>query len=243
LNWTLSSSIVHSLSVARSRRSRGPGERAGLATADVLAAARALAERDGAGSISMRRLAGELGVTANAVYSYFTDKSALLDALLDDLLGGIEVPAAAPSDWTGPLVAILRQTRQVLLAHAELIPLYLSRPGRGANAMRLGNAMLECFAAAGLNGRPAADALRILLIYTLGFAAHEAPRAHDPDGERRIRASAEAFRGAEHLPRLRAVSGELARHPDDETFEIGLRWLLRGIAGDAERGTRERRSR
>lgn len=202
-------------------------------------AARALAEREGVASISMRRLAGELGVTANALYSYFPDKSGLLDALLDDLLGEIDVREGA--GWQEPLVAILRQTRQVLLTHAELIPLYLSRPGRGANAMRLGDAMLACFATAGLNGRPAADALRILLIYTLGFAAHEAPRTRDPEGEQRIQASASAFRGADHLPRLRALSAELARHPDDETFETGLRWLLHGIAGEADRRARRPR--
>ncbi len=214
----------------RSRRSRGPGERAGLAAADVIAAARTLARRSGVESVSMRRLAEELGVTANALYSYFPDKSALLDALLDDLLG--EIPVPDTTAWQEGLVAILRATRRVLLAHADLIPLYLARPGRGANAMRLGNAMLECFAAAGLKDRLAADALRILLIYTLGFAANEAPRRDDPEGVRRIRASEAAFRGAEHLPRLRGLSRELARHPDDDTFETGLRWLLAGIAAD-----------
>jgi len=220
----------------RPRRSRGPGDRAGLAAADVIAAARTLARRSGVQAISMRRLADALGVTANALYSYFPDKSALLDALLDDLLGEIPVPSTAT--WQDGVVAILRDTRQLLLAHADLIPLFLARPGRGANAMRLGNAMLDCFAAAGVSGRLAADALRILLIYTLGFAASEAPRRGDPEGVRRIRASEAAFRAAEHLPALRGLSHELARHPDDATFETGLRWLLAGIAGDgAAQGT------
>ena len=228
------------LHMARTRRSRGPGERAGLARSDVVAAARVLA-RDGVQAISMRRLADELGVTANALYSYFPDKAALLDALLDDLLGAIETPALDPASWQAGLCDILRDTRRVLLAHADLIPLYLARPGRGPNAMRLGNAMLECFAAAGLSGRPAADALRILLMYTLGFAAQEAPRRSDPEGERRIRASESAFRGAEDLKLLSQLSGALARHPDDETFETGLRWLLAGIAADAGRPARRSR--
>lgn len=215
-----------------SRRSRGPGERAGLATADVLEAARAIARRDGVQAISMRRLADRLGVAANAIYTYFPDKAALLDALLDDLLGEIAVPARS-ADWRAPLVAILRGTRRLLLSHADLIPLYLARPGRGANAMRLGDAMLESLAAGDVSGRAAADALRILLIYTLGFAAQEAPRRGDPSGVARIRASEAAFRGAEHLPHLRELSAELAHHADEQTFELGLRWLLAGIAGDA----------
>jgi TetR/AcrR family tetracycline transcriptional repressor len=215
-------------------RSRGRGERAGLAAAEVVAAARELARRGGIEAVSMRRLADELGVTANALYTYFPDKSSLLDALLDDLLGGIAAPEGS-AGWQEPLVAILRETRRVLLAHRDLIPLYLARPGRGANAMRLGDAMLESLARAGLRGRAAADALRILLIFTLGFAAHEAPRRSDPAGATRIRASEAAFRRAEHLPRMRELAGELARHPDDETFELGLRWLLDGIAADVPR--------
>jgi TetR/AcrR family transcriptional regulator, tetracycline repressor protein len=227
--------------VTRPRRSRGRGERAGLAAADVVAAARDLAGRGGIEAISMRRLADELGVTANALYTYFPDKSSLLDALLDDLLGGIATPDGR-SGWQEPLVAILRDTRRVLLAHRDLIPLYLARPGRGANAMRLGDAMLESLARGGVGGRAAADALRILLIFTLGFAAHEAPRRSDPAGPARIRASEAAFRGADERPRLRHLAGELARHPDDETFERGLRWLLSGIAGDAA-GRRTARGR
>jgi hypothetical protein len=99
--------------------------------------------------------------------------------------------------------------------------------------MRLGNAMLEQLARAGIEGRPAAEALRILLIYTLGFAAHEAPRAGDPAGVERVRASEAAFRSAHGLRRLQALSGQLAKHADDGTFETGLRWLLAGLAREA----------
>lgn len=219
--------------MAKRRRSRAPGERAGLDAGAVLTAARRVAASEGLGGLSMRRLAGELGVAANALYSYFPDKAALLDALLDHLLGDIEV--APRADWQHRLTGILRRTREVLLAHPELIPLFLARPGRGANAMRLGNAMLACLAQGGLDEPAAVEAVRILLIYTLGFAAHEAPRRADPAGERRIRESEAAFRAAAHLPHLRALSGELARHADDATFETGLRWLLAGIAADARR--------
>jgi TetR/AcrR family tetracycline transcriptional repressor len=219
---------------ARPPRTRGPGERAGLSAASILAAARTLAETEGVGALSMRSLAERLGVAANALYSYFPDKAALLDGLLDHLLGDIPRPEARPSDWRGRLAGILRSTRALLLRHPDLIPLFLARPGRGPNAMRLGNDMLEALATAGLAGKMAAQALRILLIYALGFAAHEAPRRMDPAGPQRIRESERAFSGAEHLPRMRQLSGELAQHADDQTFETGLRWLLSSIAREAE---------
>jgi TetR/AcrR family transcriptional regulator, tetracycline repressor protein len=182
----------------------------------------------------MRSLAEQLGVAANALYSYFPDKAALLDGLLDHLLGDIPRPDTGLSDWRGRLAGIMRSTRALLLRYPDLIPLFLSRPGRGPNAMRLGNDMLEALAAAGLEGKKAAQALRILLIYALGFAAHEAPRRRDPAGQQRIRDSEQAFGGAAHLPRMRQLSGELAQHADDQTFETGLHWLLSSIAREAE---------
>ncbi len=102
--------------------------------------------------------------------------------------------------------------------------------------MRLGNAMLERLASAGIEGARAAEALRSLLIYTLSFAAHEAPRANDPAGQARIRESQAAFQSAKHLGRLQALSEQLAQHADERTFETGLGWLLDGIALNERQG-------
>lgn len=190
------------------KRARRPGQRAGLAPDDVLTAARELAATGGVAAVSMRSLAAALGVAPNALYSHFADKQAVLDALLDALLGEIPTPDAARGDWRGKLIALLDASRRVVLAHPELISQFLSRPGAGPNAQRLGAAMLALLARAGVTGRAAQDALQILLIYTLGFAAHEAPR------------------------RLRAPHAG-GRHPDDATFRRGLGWLLDGIVAES----------
>ena len=71
---------------------RSPGTRAGLTADAVLAAGRELVEREGVDALTMRRLAETLGVAPNTLYSYFPDKAALLDALLDSLLAEIDVP-------------------------------------------------------------------------------------------------------------------------------------------------------
>lgn len=208
---------------------RGPGQRAGLVREAILEAARSISEREGVARLTMRRLADRLGVAPNALYSHFPNKSALLDAVLDSLLAGIEVPEVERVDWKRGLFVLMSEARRLLRAHIELIPLFLSRPSRGPNAMRLGEVTLAFLARAGLRGPAAVDALRVLLIYSLGFAAHEAPRRNDPAPEKRRALSEAAFRGAPDLPHVRELAGELARHPDDETFEMGLRWLIAGI--------------
>ena len=64
--------------MANRKKQRGPGERAGLDLGAVLGAARQLSEREGPESLTMRRLARQMGVAPNALYSYFPDKAALL---------------------------------------------------------------------------------------------------------------------------------------------------------------------
>ncbi len=216
--------------MASRKKQRGPGERAGLDLEAVLNSARRLSEREGPEGLTMRRLARQMGVAPNALYSYFPDKAALLAALLDGLLADIDVPRAHRLDWREGLSEVLRQTRRLLLAHPQLIPLFLSQPGRGPNALRLGELMLSFLERAGLTAQRAVDALRILLTYAFGFAALEAPRLADPAAEVRVEQSEAAFRTARDLPRMRELAPRLARHPDDRTFELGLTWLLQGMS-------------
>src|SRR3954463_16516593 len=50
----------------------------------VITAARELAESDGWAAVTMRRLAGELGVTQPVIYSVFAGREALIDAVAVD---------------------------------------------------------------------------------------------------------------------------------------------------------------
>ena len=219
---------------ARRRNTRRPGERAGLALVEVLRQARHLLATEGLEAVTMRQLAARLGVAPNALYSHFADKSALIDGLLDALLAEVPTPPLPPAArWQDALVDLMRASRRLLLSHPDLIPLYLSRATRGPNALRLGEATLALLALGGITGQPAVDSLRILLIYTFGFAAQEAPRAADPlPAERRARSEA-AFSAPTAPARVRQLSRPLARHADDRTFAKGLRWILAGIAAEA----------
>jgi AcrR family transcriptional regulator len=54
--------------------------------------------------LTLRRLASALGVVPNAPYTYFLDKAASLDAVLDDLIGEVERPRMG---WRAGLVALM----------------------------------------------------------------------------------------------------------------------------------------
>jgi TetR/AcrR family transcriptional regulator, tetracycline repressor protein len=210
---------------------RQVGQRAGLSHAAVLRAARRIADDEGLERLTMRRLSAEVGVMPNALYNYFVDKDALLAGLLDDLLGEIEASDVAERDWRGGLVEIMDSSRRLVLAHPQLATMFLSRQSVGPNAARLGEITFRLLRQGGLEGERAVEAFRTLLIYTLGFAAFQAPRQQSDASDRTDRGrTAFSSLDPDRYPELRDVAELLATHPTDENFLTGLRWLIDGMS-------------
>ena len=187
--------------------SRGPGQRAGLDTVQVLAAARAVLRQDGVQALSLRAVARRLGVAPNTLYSHVAGKDDLLDLVLDDVLGGVAVPAEEEvrRDPWGAVRAIMLDSYDVLLAHPGLVPAYLDRQGaRGVQARRLGVVTMRALGNAGLDEESAREAMRVLIVNTVGFAAFSAR----PEG---------------------AGAGVIGANELRRNFENGLDWLLAGI--------------
>jgi TetR/AcrR family transcriptional regulator, tetracycline repressor protein len=202
----------------------------------VVAAARRIVDRHGLDALSMRRLAAELDVTPNTLYSHVADKQALLDLLMDDVAGDVEAPDPETLEWRDGLRALFASTRRTVAAAPELAPLFLSRPSRGPNALRLGEVTLELLARGGIEGPAAVPALRALLVYSFGYATFASAQSEDPDPRGRTRRAERAFVADDSLPRITALASELARAPSDAGFEEGLEALIAGITADPRRG-------
>jgi AcrR family transcriptional regulator len=207
---------------------RGPGTRAGLSASQILVVARELVEREGLESLTMRRLADQLGVAPNSIYSHFTDKAALVDAVLDDLLAAIPAPVAGTGPWQDGVIALMAASREMLLRHAPLLPELFSRPMRGPQVSRLAEATLALLGQGGIRGPAAVGGLRAILTYTFGSVTLDAPRRLD-DPAKREAAGVAAFAARTDRPRVAALAEPLARRPEDADFATSLRWLLDGM--------------
>ena len=205
---------------------RGPGQRAGLSQGRVVEAAFRVYTAYGLDGLSMRSVAQALGTAPNALYSHVKDKNELLEHLVDRLLVDVPIPNT-DTGWRGALTELMSTARHLLIHHPDLMPTFLSRPTRGPNALRLADCTLNILSKAGVHGENAVVALRLLLVFTFGFAAQELPRLQDPDRER-VPKTRRAYSQSEHAA-LNEVSDSLARHADDQTFEVGLTWLFDGI--------------
>jgi TetR/AcrR family transcriptional regulator, tetracycline repressor protein len=201
-----------------------------LAANQVVAEARRIGADEGAEALTMRRLADALGVLPNALYTYFSDKLSILDAVLDDLIGDVERPDPNASPRRG-LVSLMASYRNLLLTQPGLIALTVSRPQIGPKAIRLREDGLTLLKRGGLSDADAVRAYMTLFAYTAGFVAFEAGR---PAGERDLEQRADVRKIHESLPAdgfptTRALAKRLAKRPGDAEFTYGLERLLDGF--------------
>jgi TetR/AcrR family transcriptional regulator, tetracycline repressor protein len=186
---------------------RRPGQRAGLDQTAVLAAARQLLADGGISAITMRAIARALHVAPNALYSHVESRTALLDALLDDLLADVKAPAADTDDPVGGVHQLMSSTYDVLTAAPELVPVYLSRQGaRGPNAAGLGKVMDALLQRAGVEPSSIPEARRVLIVHTIGAAAFATARTTEAD-----------------------ATPALSAQQVLDSFHRSLHWLLTGI--------------
>lgn len=80
----------------------------------VLDAGIALADAEGIGAVTMRRLGRELGVEGMALYNHIDNKHDLLDGMLDCVAAEIELPDSGP-DWRD------QARRRAISAHAAFM--------------------------------------------------------------------------------------------------------------------------
>ena len=96
-----------------------------------------IADRDGLGGLSMRRLADELGITAMSLYGYVPSKAELLDVMADRAYGEIASPALTPpTPWRARLAALAQQHWTLLLSHPWLLHICGQPPAPGARRDR-----------------------------------------------------------------------------------------------------------
>src|ERR1044071_4282535 len=82
----------------------------------VLHAAVALADDAGIESLSMRKLAQELGVVPMALYKHVANKDELLDGMIDVVVSET-APPTADGDWKRVVRRRVLSARQALLRH------------------------------------------------------------------------------------------------------------------------------
>ena len=214
------------------RAADDPQRRVPLSRERVLHAAIALADQGGFASLSMRRLAKELGVEAMSLYNHVGGKDDLLDGMVDLVFGEIELPST-DVDWKTAMRARAISTRQALARHRWAIGLMEGRGHHGPANLALHDAVLGCLRAAGFSLEMTVHAYSVQDAYIYGFALQERDMASDTDFAASAQRQMHEYRAvlAEYPHLVEVVGGHVAKTGYDYAteFRFGLDLILDGL--------------
>jgi len=223
------------MSESARRRPRGP--RRALTENEILDAALSLLDRGGPDAASVRAIAARVGVAPNAIYTYFPDKAAVVDALVERLLGEVDhdVFADRAQPWRERVAALALELRAKLSAHPGAVGLMVGSRLGGSNAQTLNERLLRLLADAGLDPTDAARAAHLLFVHIFGSLALEVadvrPTVPLPAESERIanRQSAFSATPSDRFPLSAAAATTMAGYISTEQYLWGLRRILDGL--------------
>ncbi|PTL81770.1 TetR/AcrR family transcriptional regulator [Vitiosangium sp. GDMCC 1.1324] len=191
-----------------------------------------LVDTEGLESLTMRRLATELGVGATTLYGYVSDKEELLEGLAEFILR--EQPSVKDTgDWVAPLRTWFMALRRTLRAHPGMAHLFVLHVVSSRPFMLHLETHLEVLRMAGISGQEAVRLWVTLLTHTLGFVLYEAPRVHElatlGEEGRTERLARWMSLPPERFSLTLSAVPHLMSSASDEQFEFGLDCLLDGI--------------
>jgi AcrR family transcriptional regulator len=231
------------------RREHGgrPAPRArGLSRADIVDVAVAIADAEGTGALSMRRIAKDLQVGVMSLYWHIESKEELHQLMLEAVQAEIE--AGDPSgDWRADLAVYARNTRAAVHRHPWAIDYLGGGPPSGPHNARNADRLIAALDGLGLDITTLMWILLTIGTYVMGAVLREIQemRWHRALAETMTEMSdVEVSRVHEEFDLQVRRSGRyphLAKvidagiDPDapetrDERFEFGLSCLLDGIA-------------
>jgi AcrR family transcriptional regulator len=211
--------------------SRAANKRAPLTRDRVLRAAVDLADREGLGALTMRRLGSELGVEAMSLYKHVANKEAILEGIVEIVIGEIALPDEG-ANWKEAMRRRAMSAREVYSRHSWAIGLLEGRSTMGPVALDYVNAVLGSLRSAGFSIEDAGHAFWLLDSFVYGHIIHETSLGFDTTA-----ASTEATRSiaeqatTKEYPHLLEIAEHALRneYSVDIEFEFGLDLILDGL--------------
>jgi AcrR family transcriptional regulator len=222
----------------------GTEPRIPLSRERVLRAAVKVADSGGIGSLTMRRLAEEVGAEAMSLYYHVANKELVLDGVVEVIAGEVnEVVDRLDrgADWKTAVRRRILAAREVFLRHPWAPRVFETRTTTSLEVLRYHDGLIGLMRDGGFSYDLIHHALHALGSRALGFTQE----LFDPgDGAAGADADAMLADMAGTLPHLVGMMAEVAHDDPDSTlgwcddqteFEFGLDLILDGL--DRLRGT------
>lgn len=186
-----------------------------------------LIDAEGLDAFSTRRLGAALGCEAMAIYWYYPSKEALLDAVVEQLIGSLQFTPT--ESWIDALRGLAQAYRKLAHDHPKAFPLLATRRFASPGALRFLEGLFDMARREGLDDRAIARFYRAVASYCNGVALDELA------GLREAERGEPASRARESFPRVARVYEYLGPEHTDDVFEFGLELLLEALSKAAKK--------
>lgn len=224
-------------------RPRRQKEQPALSREQIVAAAIRLLDAEGIESLSMRKLGAEMGTAATSLYRHVANKDELIELVVDEVYGELELPGAdSPDRWREALAQCGHSLRAMVLRHPWVASV-LGQVGLaylGPNLIRMSDRLLGLSMSAGFPAGEADLAVKAVISYVIGATTSEASYlsllARSGMSEKEwlesLLPAAEAALEDHPVVKDHAYSrhGKDPARLRDENFDYGLQRVLDGLA-------------
>ena len=197
-----------------------------------------LADAEGPEAISMRRIAGRLGVGAMTLYGYVADRDALLAHMIDEVVAEMGEPGRPSGSWRADLELLARRFRDLNIRHAWLpaemgtTPFVIS-----ARLVAWADFILAALDLPGIGIETAGAVLRAVNNYVVGMSLREATESRsaglrDAGYQAAVASYLRQLAANDRYPHMGKLALAVAEGRDlsaEQSFELGLTCLLEGI--------------
>ena len=142
----------------------------GLSQRSIVDACVRVLDGEGAGALTMRRIANELGAHASSLYWYVKRREDLLDLSLDEILRGAAPGPGVQGGWREEVLETATCLYEALASHAWAPAFAATRPLLGPNALELFRRLLTSIASTGADPLTQSRAASTISDFTLGSA-------------------------------------------------------------------------
>lgn len=226
------------------RATKGPAP--SLSRAQIAATAIALADVEGIEAVSMRRLAGELGVAATSLYGYVERKDELYDLMIDAVEGEDGGLPAATGDWRTDVRAFAHRLHVLIQRHPWIATLAPGLSTMGPNSLARAEGILTALNGLGLDIDAMMTIIDTIDSYVRGhaisqLAEQEARRRSGLDVQQWMQTQAayvQTIIDSGDYPMLTTVIRDAAtpHDPDraQQAFRAGLEQILDGLTANLD---------
>ena len=194
-------------------------------------------DAEGLDGVSMRRIAEELDTGAASLYWHVGSKDGLLDLVLEEIIGELEVPDPNPERWEEQLKQVMRSMRATMLGHRDVVRISLGRVPMGPNALRWSERVVAILRAGRVPDELTVLGHHLLISAVNGFVMDETAEGGEPPAEQpapeevgRMVRDYVASLPARRFPNMVELADHYAITDQDRRFELMLDLFVEGLA-------------